>query len=152
MTDENPHFAHPADWPQAREWLGFEPLIPTDTAGFELVSLAVSIRDHRHRDLPREARSLEAHYGDFVLSQAHPGIDEARRLALATSYGAAPRVARIAGREARIYELGPEVEPAEIDPRDPAVVAWCDGELFCLLASDRLTADVLVEIAESIYR
>jgi len=151
MTQRNPHFEYPVDWPQAGELLDFEPLIPAFTAGLELASLAVFVRDHRQRELPRSERSLEAHYGDFVFSQALRGGDEARRQALETSYGPAPRAARIAGREARIYQLGPEVEPGDIDSRSPAVVAWYDGDLFYLLASDSLTADVLLSIAESIY-
>ena len=152
MTTENSHFMFPADWLRAGDLLDFEPLKPACTAGLELTSLAVLVRDHRNRDLPRSERSLEAHYGDFVFSQALRGRDEARRQALETRYGPAPRAARIAGREARVYQLGPEVEPGDMDPRNPAVVAWYDGEQFYLLASDKLDVDVLATIAESIYR
>jgi len=151
MKTENPHFVYPADWPQARELLDFEPLEPAYTAGLELASLAVFVRDHRQRELPRGERSLGAHYGDFVFTQALRGRDEARRQALEASYGAAPRATLVAGRDACVYELGPEVEPEDIDPRNRAVIACCDGELFYLLASDRLAAEVLVAIAESIY-
>ncbi len=152
MTTENLHFKYPADWPQAGDLLDFEPVKPAYTAGLELASLAVLVRDHRQRELPRGERSLEAHYGDFVFSQALRARDEARRQALETAYGPAPQAIRIAGREARSYELGPEVAPGDIDPRNPAVVAWYDDELFYLLASDKLDADVLATIAESIYR
>ncbi len=151
MKTENPHFVCPADWPQALELLDFEPLEPACTAGLELASLAVFVRDHRQRELPRGVRSLEAHYGDFVFMQALRRRDEARRQVLEVRYGATPRAALVAGRDACVYELGPEVEPEGIDPRNPAVVAWCNGELFYLLASDRLAAEVLVDIAESIY-
>jgi len=152
MTAENPHFAYPAGWPEAREMLDFEPAEPAYTAGLELTSLAVFVRDHRHRELPRNERSLEAHYGHFVFSQARRGRDQARRQALETRYGSEPHAGRVAGREARIHELGPEVEPGDSEPRDPAVIAWCDDEMFYLLASDRLDTDVLIAIAESVYR
>jgi len=151
MNTENPHFEFPADWSEAAGLVGFEPVVPAHTAGLELGSLAVFVRDHRQRELPRGERSLEAHYGDLVFTQACRGREEARRLALETRYGAAPRAARIAGREARIYELGAEAEPGDIDPRSPAVIAWCDGEMFYLLASGALTADALLAVAESIY-
>ena len=57
----------------------------------------------------------------------------------------------MAGSEGRGYDLGPDVRPGDIDARDPAVVAWCDGELFYLLASGECGADALRAIAESIY-
>lgn len=151
MKSDNPHFEFPADWAQAGELVDFEPVQPVHTAGFELVSLAVFIRDHRQRELPRGERSLEAHYGDFVLTQACPGRDKARRLALQTPYGVAPRSGSIAGREARIYELGAAVAADDIDARSPAVVAWCDGDRFYLIASSAMSADGLLTIAESIY-
>lgn len=151
MNPENPHFEHPANWKQARRLVDFEPCEPRRTKGFELHSLAVFVRDHRQRELPRTERSLEAHYGGFVFSQSCPGADQARRLALETRYGLAPRAIRIAGREARSYPLGPRPETGDSDPRSPAVVTWCDADRFCLLASETLPVDDLIEIAESIY-
>ena len=74
-------------------------------------------------------RTLEAQYGAFVLSQTHRGAVEAKRLALKVSYGADPRAALIAGHEARVYELGPEPPPDDVEGRSPAVVAWSDGHL-----------------------
>jgi hypothetical protein len=50
-----------------------------------------------------------------------------------------------------VYELGPEPPPDDIDGRSPSVVAWHDGEMFYLLASIEMAADVLVRIATSLY-
>jgi hypothetical protein len=55
------------------------------------------------------------------------------------------------GRPARVYELGPEPPLDDIDGRAPAVVAWADGELFCLIASDAMSSGELVRIAISLY-
>ena len=131
--------------------LVFQPREPGHTAGRKLHALRVHVRDHTHRDLPMRDRTLEAHYGAFVLSQAHRGTVEAKRLALKVSYGADPRRALIAGHEARVYELGPAPLPDDIDGRSPAVVAWTDGNLFYLIGSGELPADTLVEIAQSLY-
>jgi len=67
------------------------------------------------------------------------------------SYGRAGQAAEIAGRAAKIYELGPEPEPDDIDGRSPAVVVWADGELFCLVASSTMLVQELVKIAKSLY-
>ena len=152
MQTDNPHFEYPENWQQAAGWVDFEPSEPGLTAGFDLHSLAVFVRDHKQRELPRAERSLEAHYGAFVLSQSSPGADQARQLALETRYGPAPQALSIAGREARRYELGPESPPDDPDPRSPAVLTWCDGDRFYLLASEILSAGELIPIAESIYR
>jgi len=65
------------------------------------------------------------------------------------------RLARDAGgrtdNERKIYELGPEPEPDDIDGRSPAVVVWADGELFCLVASSTMLVQELVKIAKSLY-
>ena len=45
----------------------------------------------------------------------------------------------------------PEPAPDDIDGRSPAIVAWHDGELFCLIASDTMSSDQLVRIAISLY-
>jgi hypothetical protein len=151
MSD-NPHFQTAASWKAARALLVFTPVQPKRTAGQRLMSLRVHIRDHKRRDLPIEARTLEAHYGAFVFTQSRRPPDEARRLALEVSYGRDARLAQIAGRAARIYELGPEPPPDDIDGRRPAVVTWHDGEMFFFIASSEWTSDGLVSVANSIYR
>jgi hypothetical protein len=77
--------------------------------------------------------------------------DEARRLALHVSYGRDARAERIAGHDARVYELGPEPAPDDIDGRPPSVVVWHDAEMFYLIASDSLAAERLTRIARSMY-
>ena len=150
MTN-NPHFETAPSWKAARTMLAFQPLEPGQTAGLRLQSIRIHVRDHKARLLAVGDRTLEAHYGGFVLSQARKGAEEARRLALAVPYGLTGQDAQIAGRAARVYELGPEPPPDDIDGRPPAVVAWHDAELFCLIASDTMSADQLVGIALSLY-
>ena len=104
--------------------LTFQPREPRYTAGLRLRSVRIHVRDHKLRELSINDRTLEAHYGGFVLSQARKGADEARRLALDVWYGNAGEWGRIAGHVARIYELGPEPAPDDIDGRSPAVVTW----------------------------
>jgi hypothetical protein len=41
--------------------------------------------------------------------------------------------------------------PDDIDGRSPAIVAWHDGELVCLIASDTMSSDQLVRIAILLY-
>ena len=77
--------------------VAFRPLEPSHTAGFRLQSIRIHVRDHKLRELAIEDRTLEAHYGGFVLSQSKKGASEARRLALDVSYGQAAREGRIAG-------------------------------------------------------
>jgi hypothetical protein len=149
--NRNPHFAAPADWAAAAELVTFEPRRPSYTAGHALQSLAVYVLDHRKREVPVRARSLEAHYGAFMFSQAWKGVAEARRHALSVAYGPSARTVDIAAREGRAYELGPEPEPDDIDGRPPAVVTWADGEMFYLAASTKLDTDVLARIAASLY-
>ena len=151
MQRSNPHFEFPRSWKEARKLVDFTPLEPAESLGCRLQSLAVFVCDHKRRELAVADRSLEAHYGDFVFSQALRGVEEARRLALEARYGLAPVESRIAGREGRIFELGPEPEAEDIDARSPAVVAWCDGEMFYLVASDRLPSADLLRVAESVY-
>ena len=74
-------FETATSWKSARELVTFEPRIPHDTAGRKLQSLRIHVRDHKLRELEPTGRTLEAHYGDFVVSQAQPGKDEARRRA-----------------------------------------------------------------------
>jgi hypothetical protein len=102
------------------------------------------------RDLEPEARSLEAHYGDFVLSQSWAGAD-ARRRAIETPYGLGAREASLLGREARMYPPGSEPLPGDPDPVSPAVVVWHDAGVVCLVASERLDLETLTDIAGSLY-
>jgi hypothetical protein len=145
------HFQTVQDWADARTLLTFEPRRPRYTAGHDRQSLQLHIRDHKHRELAAEARTLEAHYGAFVVSQARAGEDEAQKRALDTSYGPTSRESHIAGHAARIYELGPEPPPDDVDGRSPAVLTWRDGPMFYLVASSELPATELVQIARSMY-
>jgi hypothetical protein len=145
------HVASATTWDEVRSLLDFIPREPSATGGHGLRSLAVHVRDHRLRDLAVGERTLEAHYGAFVFSQARRGAAESRRLALEVSYGPAAMEARIAGREARAYDHGPEVPHDDPDGRLPAVVVWCDGEMFYLLASGELPVDALLRIGGSLY-
>jgi hypothetical protein len=147
-----PHFETAASWKAARAMLNFRPLEPGYTADLPLQAIRIHVRDHRMRVLPVGERTLEAHYGGFVLSEARRGIEEARRLALDVRYGRSVRDAQIAGRAARVYDLGPEPPPDDIDGRMPAVVVWHDAELLCLVASGTMSSDTLVRIAGSLYR
>lgn len=149
--NENPHFASVDSWAAAEELIGFTPLEPSDTAGFTLESLRIHVMDHRKRDLPIEERTLEAHYGGFVLTQAAPGRSEARRLAYDLAYGAAPQEANVAGHEARSYAEGPVPEPDDPDGQMPAVVVWPDGDRFMLVAGGDLYVPALLRIAASLY-
>lgn len=146
-----PNFETVATWLDAETLLTFRPFEPAHTAGFRLQSICVQVRDYKGRQLDPARRTLEAHYGGFVLSQTRLGPTEARRQALDTSYGNASRSTRIRGHEARIYDLGPEPEPGDVDGRPPAVVAWYEGELFLFLASGELPSSALVRIAESLH-
>jgi len=147
----NVHLETASSWEDAEALVAFRPVEPKQTEGFDLQSLAVHVRDHRQREVAVEDRTLEAHYGGFVLTQSRRTEDEARRLAVDVSYGRAPYEARIAGREARVYEMGPEPEPDDIDGRMPAVVVWHDGDRFFLIASNELATDALIRIAGSLY-
>lgn len=146
----NPHFLRLASWGAAASEIDFEPRVPSDTLGHELLTLQIHVMDHRRRPLPRRGRSLEAHYGAFVFSQSRHAVDEARRLALDTSYGSVAETTTVGGHSARRYELGAEVEPDDIDGRPPSVVAWHDGELFYLVASDQLAVADLERVAASV--
>jgi hypothetical protein len=147
----NDHFETATSWKAARSLVTFVPCEPRDTAGHPLESIRIHVRDHKRRELPPDARTLEAHYGAFVVTESRPGDEEARRRALDHSYGQTPREGRIAGRTARMYERGPEPPPGDIDGRTPAVVTWHDGPMFYLIASGELSVDVLARIAKSLY-
>ena len=147
----NPHFETARSWEAARSLVTFPPLEPAHTAGLRLQSIQIHVRDHKMRELAIEDRTLEAHYGGFVLSQSRRGAAEARRLALTVSYGRAARDVRIAGRDGRAYERGPDPPPGDIDGRSPAVVTWHDADMFYLIASGEMSTDDLLRIAVSIY-
>ncbi len=146
----NPHFETADSWQAAEAMLTFRPQTPNYTAGFALESIRIYVRDHRQRPLAIGDRTCEAHYGSFVVSQSRCEPSEARRLALEVSYGREPIVARIQGHDARIYELGPEPAPDDIDGRSPAVVTWHDGDKFYLIASSEMASAELEKIAMSL--
>jgi hypothetical protein len=148
----NPHFETALSWKSAQAMLTFQPLEPKDTLGHRLQSIRIHVRDHKLRPLTIDDRTLEAHYGSFVLSEAHKGANEARRLAIAVPYGPAGRDAQIAGCPARVYELGPEPPVGDVDGRSPSVVAWHDAEMFYLIASAEMSSDELIKIAVSLYK
>lgn len=148
---EPPHFERPIDWADAAARLTFRPLVPRFTAGGRLGSLRVHVRDYKGREIPAEARTLEAGYGTFSFSQSRRSVTDARHAALGVTYGRDPRPLWILGREGRGYELGPEPAADDIDPRSPSVVAWADNQMFYLLASGQLSLTQLIEVAASIY-
>lgn len=149
---QNDHFEIIVDWEDAARLVDFEPRRPGFTAGFDLVSIAVHMVDHRKRRLPISSRSLEAHYGGFVIDQKREdSATDAKRRALSTSYGPDAESVRIAGFEARSYALGPEPAPDDIDSRSLAVIVWSDGTIFYLVASDQLNKTTLHHIASSMY-
>lgn len=147
----NPHFEAVNSMAEARPKLLFEPRQPLHTAGLVLQCINIYVRDHKQRQVAVAERSVEAHYGAFVVTQTWKGVDEARRWALDVAYGPDGRDARIAGHAARIYELGPQVPADDSDGRSPAVVTWHDGEMHYLIASDQLCRAELVRIADSLY-
>ncbi len=147
----NPHFASVSTWAEAAKLVDFEPLRPRKTRNLDVQRFVVLLRDHKKRELDRSSRSLEVHYGKFVFSQTRKDKSEARRWALSVSYGSNPQSVEIAGREGRMYPLGPVPEPDDIDPRMPAVVSWYDGELSYLIASESLESDDLLQVARSCY-
>lgn len=146
----NEHFRVATSWDEASDMLRFVPVAPTYTAGLDLDSLSVHVRSARG-ELAVEDRSLEAHYGSVVVSQAWKGPAEARRWAIEVRYGPEPEPVTVADRPGMAYGLGPEVPPDDIDGRAPAVVAWHDGDLFYLVASDTVDVATLLDIAASMY-
>jgi hypothetical protein len=148
----NDHFKSVFDWAAAAELLDFEPRRPAYTAGFSLVALSVHVTDHRKHQLPLGARSLEAHYGGFVIDQKRAASEmDAQRRALSTSYGQAATRVRVAGHEGRSYALGPVPDPDDGDGRSPAVVVWHDGQMIYLVASGALDEAILHRVASSMY-
>jgi hypothetical protein len=147
-----PRFISAASWAAAGDDLDFAPRAPSRTAGCTLEAIRIHVRDHKQRELRIGQRTLEAHYDRFVVSQQRAaGAAEARALALERPYGADARETSVGGHDARAYELGPEPPADDIDPRDPAVIAWADGNVFHLVASSELALSELADIAASIY-
>jgi hypothetical protein len=152
MMALNDHFETVVDWAAAARLLAFEPRQPAFTAGFDLESLNVFVMDHRKRRLPITARSLEAHYGGFVIDQKRTAsTTDAKRQALSRFYGAAAASVWVAGLEGRGYALGPDPGPDDIDGRSPAVIVWSEGTMFYLIASSQLDKTILGRIASSMY-
>jgi hypothetical protein len=150
-TADNPHFETAESWKEAAAKVAFTPRRPQYTGGHGRQSIRVHVRDHRLRILPVSGRTLEAHYGALVLSQARPGPAEAGRRALAVSYGREPQEAEISGHAGQICELGPDPGPDDIDGRNPAVVTWHVDEMHYLIASAEMSTGVLLRIANSPY-
>ena len=143
MTDVNGHFVSAGGWEEAGAILGLEPLRPA----MEPMALRIHVKDHRKRDVPP---TLEAYFEGFVLSQSVREPDEAARLA-AQRYGADRKEVSVSGHAGFSFELGPEPDPDDVDPRQPAVVTWADQGRFVLIASDTKEAADLLEIAASLY-
>jgi hypothetical protein len=147
----NPHFETARSWKAARAMLTFQPLEPGYTAGLDLEFLRIHVRDHKMRVVRTDDRTLEAHYGGFVLSQVRKGAEEARKWVMSVTYGRVTKESDVAGRPAKVCEVGPEPPPDDIDGRTPAVVTWADKELFFLVASDTMPAAELICVAVSLY-
>ncbi len=146
------HFKKVVDWSAAARLVDFEPRQPAFTAGFDIVSLAVFVMDHRKRRLSIGARSLEARYGAFVIDQKRlASATDARRQALSTPYGAVAKTVRGAGFEGRGYALGPVPDLDDIDGRSPAIIVWSDGAMLYLVASDQIDEVILLRVASSMY-
>ncbi|MFZ0015652.1 MAG: hypothetical protein WAL25_16220 [Acidimicrobiia bacterium] len=143
MADANEHFLSVEGWAEAAATVGFEPLRPVADAR----AFRIHVKDHRMRDVPP---TLEVYFDGFVLSQAERDAVEALRLA-SELYGNDPSEVSVRGHTARLYELGPEPDPDDDDPRSPAVVTWAEGGRFVLLASDSMEALDLLEVAFSLY-
>lgn len=150
MTPPN-SFTAVATWEEAASVAGFTPRQPRDTLGLALRGLRVFVRDHRHRDVPRHLRTIEAHYDGLAVCQSSPGRSVAARQALDTSYGRHPITLDVGGHAARGYALGPEVAADDADGRAPAVVTWCDGPRFYFVTSSERPLDDLRRVAASFY-
>lgn len=149
---DNPSFSAASSLDEAADGLAFTPAEPSYTAGLECQGLRLFVRDHRGREVPLESRTLESHYGGFVVSQSLHSPAEAERLAIEVRYGPSPQPGDVVGHPARIYEMGPEPELDDPDGRMPAVVVWHDEGMLYLVAGSTLAASELLRIAESFYR
>jgi hypothetical protein len=142
---DNPHFRTFETLEEAEVYLGFNSLgrrIGDPTA------IEIHVRDHRLREV---TPTLELHYEHFVLTQRRLGAAESWRAVSKGSYGPVRHQVRVGSHIAFDYELGDEPGAGDSDPRQPAVVNWSDGELFCLLASDVLEMSQLLGVTNSLY-
>lgn len=130
----------------AEEFMGFQSLARRFPGAPN--AIRAHVRDHRLREV---SPTLEVSFEEFVLSQARWGTDEARRRAHDVSYGPSRSEASVGGHAATCYELGEDPPPDDPDPRQPSVVTWADGELFCFMASIDLPVARLLEMARSLY-
>jgi hypothetical protein len=94
----NAYFDRVGSWHHAQTKLTFVPIKPRYTVGLSLQSLDIHVRDTAHGELAIKDRSLEAHYGSFVLTQSLKGEEEAQRWATRVGYGPGPREWNVAGR------------------------------------------------------
>lgn len=95
--------------------------------------------------------TLEVFFDGVVLSPARCGSLGATRRAHDESYWPARSLASGRGHSATCNELGEEPPSDDPDPRQPSVVTWADGELFCFMASDELHLTRLLEVARALY-
>lgn len=151
---DNPHFRRLSSLDEAAVLVGFTPRQPSESLGLQPESISVFVMDHRLREVPASRRTVECHYGEFVVSQQCSGEEEARRQAYDVLYGPDPQLVWINEKEARAYDLGPVPQPTtwmadDIDGRQPAVVVWADGPIFLLVASDKRHVSDLVRVARS---
>ena len=144
------HFWTVESWQEAAALLDFVPRPLPEISGRPLLKLEIYVRDLK-RDLPISDRILEARYPGIAFAQSKKDLAEARRQALDVRYGQDPQPVLVGGNEGRMYELGPEVPPDDVDGRSSSVVAWADGPIFYLIASGDLTLTTLVPIAQSLY-
>src|SRR5260221_1388294 len=117
---DNLHFKTARSWKTARAMLTFAPMAPAYTAGCRLQSLRIHVRDHKMRVIPTSDRTLEAHYGGFVLSQVWKGAEEARKGVMSVTYGRPAQDSAVTGPPAPVCALGPEPPPDDIHWRSPA--------------------------------
>ena len=146
----NEHFDTVDTWEEAAKLLDFVPT-PLRIDGRPLSKLEVYVRDLKRR-LPISERILEARYPGVAFAQSQKDEPEARRQALEVKYGQDPQTVVIGGNEGRMYELGPEVPPDDIDGRAESVIAWSDGRRFYMLASNDMMLSELLPVAQSLYQ
>ena len=151
--ERNAFFESVDNWAEAGEFIDFQPRCPAYTAGFSLESLSIHVMDHRKRRLPVSRRSLEAHFGGFVIDQTRfASANQARKQALSIRYGQVANSIDVSGNEGRSYARGPVPDEDDPDGRDPAVIVWNEGERFFLVTSVELDDEELYRVASSMYK
>lgn len=148
-TPPRPPFEVVDSWAAAAALVVFRPRAPRDTGGASVRERRVFVRDHRGRELPAAARTLDTDYGTWAFSQSQHTIDEARRLVFERSYGAASTPVTLASGPGRAYASGPAPAPGDADGQLPAVVVWHDGPMFYCVSSAVLPLDRLIAIGDS---